>query len=299
MAFMLTSPLASFAQEAGIIAQIRGDAYWKKDARSEPIKLHPKRDKGRLLWAGERLRCSPRSELWLQLYKRAFRVPCTSSWFPIPYVQADKSDPARQVLVTYGTRGGGERGESSIYSPSNGASVNPATFEVRWIPKPGQPVLSLLIREVSPSGREIFRQDVVDGMSGHISSKTVRRALAEYRDERGHGPLLIILRGDRREIASVRFFLLSAIDQEALTHELRSWNKKPEGIWRHLGIAQAFTRREMFTEAAEEYEAALKHAPDGIDLLRKTIAAHKRTGNTAREKELSARLAKLTNDLNK
>jgi hypothetical protein len=65
-------------------------------------------------------------------------------------------------------------------------------------------------------------------------------------------------------------------------------------MWRHLGIARAFTVHQMFTEAAEEYEAALKYAPDSTDLLRRTIAAHQRTGNTPREKELSAHLAKIT-----
>jgi hypothetical protein len=55
----------------------------------------------------------------------------------------------------------------------------------------------------------------------------------------------------------------------------------------------------MFTEAAEEYEAALKYAPDSTDLLRRTIAAHQRTGNTPREKELSAHLAKITKRLSR
>lgn len=296
-AFMLTVPFVAVAQEAGIIEEVRGNAYWKKDASSTRVKLHPRRDKGRLLRAGERVRCDPQSELRLRLYERALNVPCGPTWFPIPYVQADKNHPARLALVEYGRRGGGERGNPSIYSPANRASVNPATFEIRWITNLG-PVKSLLIKEASPTGREIFHQNVIDGMSGHISSEDARQALLKYREERGHGPLLIILSDSRRrDLAGVRFFLISKTAERDLNQELRSWKKEPEGMWRHLGIARALTVHQMFTEAAEEYEAALKYAPDSIDLLRRTIAAHQRTGNTPREQELSAHLAKITKRL--
>ena len=107
--FMLTAPFVVVSQEAGIIEEVRGNAYWKKDARSTRVKLHPRRDKGRLLRAAERVRCDPQSELRLRLYERALTVPCSTTWFPIPYVQADKNHPARLALVEYGSRGGGER----------------------------------------------------------------------------------------------------------------------------------------------------------------------------------------------
>src|SRR6476619_5612589 len=97
-AFMLTFPFIAVAQEAGIIEEVRGNAYWKKDARSSRVKLYPKRDKGRLLRAGERVRCDSQSELRLRLYERALNVPCSPTWFPIPYV-ADTNHPARQVLI--------------------------------------------------------------------------------------------------------------------------------------------------------------------------------------------------------
>jgi hypothetical protein len=293
-AFILAFAFVAVAQEAGIIEEVRGNAYWKKDARSARVKLHSRRDKGRLLRAGERVRCDPKSELRLRLYERDLSVPCSPTWFPIPYVQADKNHPARLVLIEYGRRGGGERGDASIYSPANRASVNPATFEIRWITNLG-PVKSLLIKEASPSGRDIFHQNVVDGMSGHISSEGARQALVKYREERGHGPLLIILSDSRRrDLAGVRFFLITERTERDLDQELRSWKNEPEGMWRHLGMAHAFAVRQMFTEAAEEYEAALRYAPDSTGLLRRTIAAHQQTGNSPREKELRIHLARKT-----
>ena len=290
---ILSAPLHSSAQEAGIIEGIRGNAYWKKDAHSQEVKLDPKRDKSRLLRAGERIRCDRGGELRLRLYSRPVKW-VSPSWFPIPYVTGDKMDSRRQVLVDYGKRGGGDRGATSVYAPSSHSTARPATFEIRWIPKPGLRVLTLIIREESPSGREILRENVAAGMSGLIVSEAARNAITKYRAERALGPLLLILLGAREEIDRVTFFLLSARDEHSLDQELMFWDKVPEGLWRRLGRAHAFTVREMFTEAAEEYEAALKYAPEGTDLLRRTITAHKRTGNVVREEELSRRLPKGT-----
>jgi len=288
---VLTTPFQLYGQEAGIIEQIHGSAYWKEDLRSRAIRLDPQRDKGRLLRAGERLRCDRGAELRLRLYGRIVRW-ISSSWFPIPYTSPDNTNLRSQVILTYGSRGGGDRGATSIYSPSSLGRVRPGTFEIRWIPKPGLRVVSLLIREASPSGHEILRQNIAARISGHVRSETARQALLKYRTERGHGPLLLVLLGEREEIDRTTFFLVSARDEESLDQELRVWDQEPEGLWRHLARAHSFVVHEMFTEAADEYEAALRHAPAGTDLLRRTITAHQRTGNVAREKQLYKRLPK-------
>jgi hypothetical protein len=46
----------------------------------------------------------------------------------------------------------------------------------------------------------------------------------------------------------------------------------------------------MYAEVSKEYEDALVQAPESIDLLSKTIYAHRDTGKTAREEELTRRL---------
>jgi hypothetical protein len=288
----LTSTPQSYAQEAGILEGIRGRAYWKKDPLSQAVRLDPQRDKGRLLRAGESVRCDRGGKLWLRLYNRSLRLRGPSPWFPIPHVPAGGTDMRRQALEEYGRLGGRDRGPASVYSPSSHSKVRPATFEIRWIPKAELQTFTLIIREASPSGREILRQDIADGASGHLISDVARHTLVRYRTERGHGPLLLILLHSRLEIDRVSFFLLSAQNEQSLKQELIFWDKEPEGLWRHLGRARAFILHEMFTEAAEEYEAALAQAPKSIDLLKRTIQAHKRTGNFVREEALTRRLPK-------
>jgi hypothetical protein len=288
----LNSAARLYAQEVGILEGIRGHAYWKKDARSQAVRLDPQRDKGRLLRAGERIRCGRGGKLWLRLYNRRLSLRGPSLWFPIPYVPAGETDVRRQALEEYGRLGGRDRGPSSVYAPSNHSKVRPATFEIRWVPKAELPAFTLVIREVSPSGREIFRQEIADGASGQLISEVVRQTLTRYRTERGHGPLLLIRLRSRLEIDSVKFFLLSAQDEQTLRQELTFWDKESDGLWRYLGRARTFILHEMFTEAAAEYEAALAQAPKSIDLLKRTIQAHKRTGNFAREEALAQRMPK-------
>jgi hypothetical protein len=57
-------------------------------------------------------------------------------------------------------------------------------------------------------------------------------------------------------------------------------------------ICRSYYFREvgLYTEAAEEYEEALKSAPYSIALLQHLIAAHRLTGNYAREQELMRKL---------
>lgn len=285
-------PLQSSAQEAGILEEMRGRAYWKRDAHSKEIRLSSQRDKGRLLHAGERIRCDKGGRLLLQLYNRRMRIRCPSDWFPIPHVPPSLTNLARQALEEYGRTGGRDRGMSVIYSPSNRSKVKPATFELRWAIKKLSHAFTVAVKEINPRGQEILRLNVRDGTSGRFASDEARRALAQYRTMRGHGPLLLLILDGEREIDTVSFSLLSVQDEATLEQELAFWDKERKGLWRHLGRASAFIRQRMFIDAAEEYEAALAQAPESIDLLKRTIGAQRRAGNFAREEELVQRLSR-------
>ena len=57
--------------------------------------------------------------------------------------------------------------------------------------------------------------------------------------------------------------------------------------------ARIFAKYEIFNQAAEEYEEALKLAPNSLSVLDATISAHHRTGNFPREEELVKREKKI------
>ena len=65
---------------------------------------------------------------------------------------------------------------------------------------------------------------------------------------------------------------------------------KQEGILKHTGRAYIFDSFKLINEAADEYEAALRVAPESTPLLLAAISEHQQTGNKAREEALRKRL---------
>lgn len=279
---------AQLQAQVGIVERIRPPVYWQKDMHSRTIELNRTRDVGRSIFPGERVRCGLGGQLTLRLYNRKLQFRGPNNWFPVPHAPADKTDPKLQALREYNRRAGGDRGDTTIYQPANGSKIRPEEFEIRWTSIPNSEMLTIVVREVSPSGQEILR-DSVNGSTGRLISDGGREALLEYRSQKGHGPLLVMLLG-RREPHTATFFLLSVPEGSSLARDLRRWDMEPAGIWRHLGRAYSFSLKQMFTEASEEYEAALALAPHSTHLLERAIYAHRRTGNRARELGLVTRL---------
>jgi hypothetical protein len=91
----------------------------------------------------------------------------------------------------------------------------------------------------------------------------------------------------------VRFSTISEQEEEVLRSRLRACDQQ-SGLIRYICRSYYFRQIDLFTEAAEEYEGALKLAPDSIDLQLHLIAAHRLTGNDAREQELIGKLPRGT-----
>jgi hypothetical protein len=75
-------------------------------------------------------------------------------------------------------------------------------------------------------------------------------------------------------------------DERSLKQVLAFWQKDSGMMSYHLGRASVFSRYRLFTQVAEEYEAALRTAPGSRHLLKRTILAHCETGNFTRAMEL-------------
>ena len=149
----------------------------------------------------------------------------------------------------------------------------------------------------------LWRQEDVDGASGSLTDDGAwqllnggaRRVLARYRDETGRGPLTLQLDDSCGGEHRVSFLLLSVKSEQSLERDLSSWGKEAGTLLHHLGRASVYSRYGVFPQAAEEYESALRAAPDSRHLLIRTIKAHRQTGNFLRARELEKRLPDGTN----
>ena len=287
---ILALPDRASAQEggAGIVEEVRGTAYWRQNAYARADKLDPKLDAGRRIYPGEQVRCARGSSLSLLLGRRR-KIIRQASWFTIPRSRSSQSNPIRRMLDEYGRPGGVERGDQlKVFAPSDHSVAVPEQVVFRWTPSAAGCLLSLTIRDVG--GGRVWRREDVDGASGYLNDAAAKQALINYRAKTGRGPLTLQVKDTCGSDVQVSFLLLSVRSERSLKGELAFWGEGVGTLVKHLGRASVFSRYGVFPQAAEEYEAALRMAPDSRHLLIRTIIAHRQTGNFLRANQLEKQL---------
>lgn len=183
----------------------------------------------------------------------------------------------------------------AVYSPPTGgygSAVLPAQFAIRWIPSNGAQDVWLRVRD--HDGGQIWPQGNNDGIkvsaaTGVLISAEARQALEKYRQAGSGRPLTLVMVDSKGNQSEAEFSLVSEQDDKALQADLNRCSAQP-GVMRYICRAYYFRQLKLFTEAAEEYEAALRVAPESFELQEHAIVAHRFTGNSARERELVAHL---------
>jgi hypothetical protein len=267
----------------GWIEEIRGPAYVKASADGKVVTLDPKHDRFRGLKEGELVRCGPGGLLKLQLGETSKKIKEARDWFTIRLVPSGNPEVLKAIR-SYGRLGGRDRViPSAIVSPSPGSTVRAESLVFRWIPTASIGMLSLSMHNAT--GREIWRQDGVNGSLGILVSPSAREALARYQDTPGQ--LSLRIGNSVANETRVYFSLLSSRDEKALDRELRIWKKKDDSLLHYVGRASTLVRYGLYAEAAAEYENGLTIDPDSRDLRSATIEAESLAGNSLRAKELS------------
>jgi hypothetical protein len=274
-----------------VIKHLSGSVILKENGKQ--VRLKEKVDDARRLFVGDRVYCEKGAKLTLWVGGKPpmeLELDEYSGWYVI---RRPGSPEVQKALNAYGSIGGRDRAGFTIpilYSPANESSVVPGRFMLRWAPLGQSCVVSFVIQE--SGGREVWRQEGIDGASGLLSPDTARQALAGYREEKPSAVLQLKLTDTCGDEDQVTFTLVSAASEKSLDAELMAWPANTNDLITHLGRASVFVDYEMFPEAADEYEAALRLAPNSHDLLKRTIDAERRIGNRARAKALQAHLSR-------
>jgi hypothetical protein len=253
------------------------------------------------LSVGDKVRCDENGRLSLVLRKGAApftTIDPSSSWTRIPKVSLPPSDFLAGPVDDYFKLGGATRAGSHawVYSPPDGApgsAVWPSNFVIRWIPQSATGNISVGIRDergdpIWPPGKD--QRAPVASAAGELMATEMRDALLAYRASGRRGPLTLILVNPEGDESSVKFSIISAEQEDSLRRQLGDCDGQG-GLIRYICRAYYFRQLGLFTEAAEEYDAALKDfAPESVDLVRHAIAAHRLTGNYRRVEILTRQL---------
>jgi len=275
---------------AGWLLDVKCDAQFKESQTSTPPEVNLKPGQRRPLVAGESVHCQSGKSLTILVVDGAQTV-YPSKWVDIkPSGSAVDSKSMVRMFSPAFTRGAGPSQTIFVSPPSEG-TVDPEHVIVRWKPPAGEGEVTFAVRPEN-SERLLCCEGTYPGSSGSLDSAELRAALTKYRDRGAREPLELLMHDASGHEYRVSFTVLTPPDAKKLQLELEEWDGKDELV-RYLGRASVFDGFDLFTEAAADYETALKEAPNSPVLLRSTEEAERRTGNSARANELEGKLAQV------
>ena len=233
------------------------------------------------LYAGWVLKCPGGSRLEFSYLNGDFATIKPDSR---PYHVRSIKPPAKPVSSIWVSAARKMAPTASIYSPPHEDGVVwPASFVFGWEPLADRIHIALrdpmlAIESTSP----LWVSPQLDGKDGQYTSKEVRRLLQKFRHEHPGGQLQLTLVRTDNSSQAVIFTVLSERDERLLSNEVNQFNKLAEPQ-RSMAIADAYTRRRLFTEAAEEIEKASSADPESVGLRYAAIWANRRSGNREAE----------------
>jgi hypothetical protein len=182
-----------------------------------------------------------------------------------------------------------------IYSPPSNGRALADSLVVRW--QPWEDADKVAIRIENETHREIFNQNGIDG-SGSFVSDPLHAALRAQQQGDPGGTLILSIypAGSTVERDQLQFKLVTAEEEIALNHDLDLADRQENPLVRRIARAYAFSSRKLWTEAAEEYEAAVKESPDDTAVLERAIRAENETGNSKQQAAFDHQLQKLEQD---
>lgn len=284
---------------AARVLAVQGDAHLARSGSKDDYLLKSPRDIGLGLSAGDRVSCTGSGYVDLLVAEGQARVTASpKDGYQIKALATDPRFPAEDkyivdALRNYGIVGAtrGNAAASRILWPAEGSAVMPENLVVRWVPFSQKISLSIL---TDAKDVTLWKSDMLDGSTGMLKSAEASAALAAYKKKSPNARVaLTITFGNESDWEETQFSFLSPPQEQDLNTQLDFWAKHTDGLTLHLGRGYAYTRHKLFSEAADEYETALRSAPESPYLLKDAIDADQRAGRASRVKELQSRLASL------
>jgi hypothetical protein len=263
--------------------------------------LHAPQDIGLPLFGGDQVKCTGAGYVEILIPEGKKQITKALSPFPITAIEvAQKTENCdlqaaeipcalRRLGIVGATRG--RAANSRILWPADGSAALPETFAIRWTPVRQKITLSIL---TETKDLTLWGPAETDGGAGELKSEAVASVLAEYKKQPGNQGLILTLTiGDSGDWEETHFTVVKGQQQQQLTAQLDYWNKNSDGLAQHLGRGYSFSRHKLFSEAADEYDAALKSAPGSRYLLEDALQANRLAGRAPRVKELESQMAAL------
>jgi hypothetical protein len=285
------APFAAEDASAGVVRFLRGPVFLLGSGDLD-LPLIPGKDILRKLLDGQSLRCGKGGTATLLLNGKERTVTSADG---VVRLVSDKMESARKEMLdnlnNFGRAAGGRGVVSMIWSPPDGGAIRAGHLTIKWnAPVDAGPLDIALLDE---SGERIWSVEGVDSRAGRLPAAQeaeVQQALARHRDDTDAQNITLTAAG-KQVRTETRFSILPARTEERLELRLKQWDQdETDPLMRAIGRADALKKALLYTEATEEYEAALAFAPESDTLLQATLEAERKIGNLARVHEIRQKL---------
>jgi hypothetical protein len=305
--FFLTSSLAPalFAQSSPAVAlldQVKCEARWHPAANPQESPIDQIHDRTLPLAPGDQVRCVAPGHLTLFINDQLTTVKYEDGPYTVPAPQTiDAKRQARQQLIANAISFRGAFASSAKQSPRilfpiENESLLPSDFLIRWKPlSSGEKISFTLSLPNSPA--PLWSSPSLDGNTGVFQAVDARESLETIRKQSPSIAAQLQLQPSIQNQPEdpVNFTLLSSDDEAALNSEIKQWDLMDSQLLQYLGRGYSYSTRNLFFDAAREYDRAVAQLGDSCRLLLLARDANVRIGRSDRVDLLTQKISRIPN----
>lgn len=280
----------------GKIIDLRGTARLKQV--NGKVDTLTEKNFARNLQPNQKLRLDRSGQIQIILCDGTRPTIPSDKWYTVPSTvicSPPTDSPIQRVLGKYFNIGARHRGQDSfILFPIESKEVvdiiRPETAVFRWASSTAKVNLSVSVIGVENT---TWNKNNVSGEDGSFTDDDLKAFLKDVREKYPAAKLQLKIRTTLNTENTATFQLLTKEKEESIQQEIANLKEEKE-LLSHLFSAEIYLRYNLFIEAANEYEEALKLSPESIELLRDTATTEEQAGNLKRSDELETYIEKLS-----
>src|SRR5580704_14205123 len=269
--------------------QVKCGAAWRPLANPEEVPIDQIHDRALPLAPGDQVRCISPGSLTLVTDDQSKTVESDDGPYtiPAPREEQPKRQPLRQLIAIaiafHGIPAPADAKNPRILFPVENQALHPADFLIRWKPLSGSEKISFVL-SLPNSSTPLWSSPQLDGSAGLLQAPEARKILEAIRKKSPSLSAQIQLQSfvnDQPE-NPMDFSVLSAADDAALDSEIRQWDLMDSALLQFIGRGYSYSSRNLFFDAAREYDRSVAQLGDSCRLLFLARDANLRIGRSDR-----------------
>jgi hypothetical protein len=284
-----------------LLDEVKCEARWTPFANPQETPIDQIHDRALPLAPGDQVRCITPGYLALVTDDQSKTIKSEDGPYTIPTPQTidTKRQPIRQLVanaIAFHSPPAPTAKSQRILFPVENEALRPSDFLIRWKPLSGSEKISFAL-SLPSSSSPLWSSPRLDGASGVFQALDARKVLETLHKR---SPSLSAQIQLQPSVANqpedpVGFSLLSTEDEAALDSEIRQWDLMDSALLQYIGRGYSYSSRNLFFDAAREYDRGVAQLGDSCRLLLLARDANSRIGRSDRVDLLDQKISRIPN----